>query len=74
MSMAKPVVVTSMAIEGIEGRNENVRVSDDPQLFCDHVCDYLELSQSAGQSRQWILDNLQWNESLSRLPTLFKDD
>jgi len=74
MSMAKPVVVTSMAIEGIEGRNDNVRVSDDPQLFCDHVCDYLELSQSAGQSRQWILDNLQWNESLSRLPTLFKDD
>ena len=74
MSMAKPVVVTSMAIEGIEGRNENVRVSDDPQLFCDHVCDYLELSQSAGQSRQWILENLQWNESLSRLPTLFKDD
>jgi sugar transferase (PEP-CTERM/EpsH1 system associated) len=74
MSMAKPVVVTSMAIEGMEGRNENVRVSDDPQLFCDHVCDYLELSQSAGQSRQWILDNLQWNESLSRLPTLFKDD
>ena len=74
MSMAKPVVVTSMAIEGIEGRNDNVRVSDDPQLFCDHVCDYLELSQSAGQSRQWILENLQWNESLSRLPTLFKDD
>jgi sugar transferase (PEP-CTERM/EpsH1 system associated) len=74
MSMAKPIVLTSMAIEGIEGRNENVRVSDDPQLFCKHVCDYLEHSQSAGQSRKWILENLQWNESLSRLPTLFKDD
>jgi len=74
MSMAKPIVVTNMAIEGIEGRNEDVRVSDDPQLFCDQVCDYLEHSRTAGQSRQWILNNLQWNESLSRLPKLFKDN
>lgn len=74
MSMAKPIVVTNMAIEGIEARNQDIRISDDPQLFCDQVCAYLKHSQSADQSRHWILENLRWSETLSRLPTLFKDD
>jgi sugar transferase (PEP-CTERM/EpsH1 system associated) len=73
MSMAKPVVATSMAIEGIEARNDEIRICDNAQAFTQHVIDYLNQSTCAETSRMWILDNLQWRSSLSRLPNLFKD-
>ena len=72
MSMAKPIVSTTMAIEGIEARNDDIRVCDDPVLFCQQVCDYLNQAHCAQASRQWILENLQWQASLSRLPALFE--
>jgi sugar transferase (PEP-CTERM/EpsH1 system associated) len=74
MSMAKPVVATSMAIEGIEARNEEIKICDDALNFSQQVINYLNRSICAGKSRTWILDNLQWQSSLSRLPNLFKDD
>ena len=74
MSMAKPVVATSMAIEGIEARNEEIKICDNAQDFSQQVIDYLKHSTCADNSRTWILDNLQWQSSLSRLPSLFKDD
>jgi sugar transferase (PEP-CTERM/EpsH1 system associated) len=73
MSMAKPIISTSMAIEGIEARNDDIKICDIPQLFSEQVCNYLIQSTHAEQSRQWILDNLQWSESLSRLPSLFEE-
>jgi sugar transferase (PEP-CTERM/EpsH1 system associated) len=73
MSMAKPIVSTSMAIEGIEAQNDDIRVTDAPELFCEQVCNYLVQPRQAEQSRQWIVANLQWNESLSRLPALFEE-
>ncbi|MFT5312735.1 MAG: sugar transferase (PEP-CTERM/EpsH1 system associated) [Paraglaciecola sp.] len=73
MSMAKPVVATSMAIEGIAARNEEIRICDEAQAFSQHVIDYLNQPACADNSRKWILDNLQWPSSLSRLPNLFKD-
>ncbi|WP_039989055.1 TIGR03087 family PEP-CTERM/XrtA system glycosyltransferase [Paraglaciecola arctica] len=74
MSMAKPVVATSMAIEGIEARNEEIKICDNAQDFSQQVIDYLNHSTCADNSRTWILENLQWQSSLSRLPSLFKDD
>jgi sugar transferase (PEP-CTERM/EpsH1 system associated) len=74
MSMAKPVVATSMAIEGIEARNEEIKICDNEQDFSQQVIDCLNHSICAENSRSWILDNLQWQSSLSRLPSLFKDN
>ena len=71
MSMAKPIVATSMAIEGIEARNKNIHICDNPLIFAELVCNYLIQSTTAHASREWILGNLQWRESLSRLPMLF---
>lgn len=73
MSMAKPIVATIMAIEGIEARNDEIRICDNAQAFSQHVIDYLKQSTCADNSRKWILDNLQWQSSLARLPNLFKD-
>lgn len=71
MSMAKPVVATSMADEGIESKTENVVVLDDPEHFAKAVCDYLDRQVKADENRTWIQQNLQWNATLDRLPKLF---
>ncbi len=73
MSMAKPIVATSMAIEGIEGRNEDVHICDDPVAFAGQVCHYLVEFKTVQCSRDWILENLQWNETLAKLPMMFEE-
>jgi sugar transferase (PEP-CTERM/EpsH1 system associated) len=73
MSMAKPVVATRMAIEGIEARNEEIRICDNAQEFSQQVINYLNQPTYADHNRTWILENLQWQSSLFRLPHLFKD-
>ena len=72
MSMGKAVVATSMAIEGIEARNTHIRITDDPQQMAAMVNQYLVKPEEAPINRQWIQDNLQWQASLSRLPSLFE--
>lgn len=74
MSMAKPTVATSMAIEGIDTDTQHVKVTDDPELFSQLVIEYMEGNVIAGESRQWILDNLQWKATLAGLPQLFDKD
>ena len=74
MSMAKPVVATSMANEGIEADTANVKVTDDANEFSTLVCDYLSKPVEAPENRTWIVENLQWNATLSVLPRLFDKD
>ncbi|GAA0856917.1 TIGR03087 family PEP-CTERM/XrtA system glycosyltransferase [Aliiglaciecola litoralis] len=72
LAMAKPVIATSMAIEGIEAQTENIKVTDDADVFSKLVCDYIDLSCEAPENRQWIIENLKWTATLSGLPNLFK--
>ena len=72
MSMAKPVVATSMAIEGIEARTDNIKITDSPEETAELVCQYLEQFQNAPENRQWILEHLQWKFALAGLTSLFE--
>ncbi|WP_438863373.1 TIGR03087 family PEP-CTERM/XrtA system glycosyltransferase [Neptunicella sp.] len=70
MALAKPVIATSMAIEGIDAQNEHISIFDDATNFADSVCAYIEKRQDAPMSRAWIIENLQWHETLNELPVL----
>ncbi|WJG10446.1 TIGR03087 family PEP-CTERM/XrtA system glycosyltransferase [Aliiglaciecola sp. LCG003] len=73
LSMAKPVIATHMAIEGIDARSENIKITDDPEEFCEQVCQYLEAPQDAYENRLWIMENLKWTATLKGLPLLFRN-
>lgn len=72
MSMEKPVVATSMAIEGIEADTSNVLVTDDPNDYADKVLALLTNSVVAKDNRTWIMANLQWQSTLKALPDFFE--
>lgn len=72
LAMAKPVIATSMAIEGITAKTNNIKVTDDPEEFAALVCDFINQPTDAQENRQWIIDNLQWTATLSGLTKLFK--
>jgi sugar transferase (PEP-CTERM/EpsH1 system associated) len=72
MAMAKPVIATTMAIEGIEGRNEHVRITNDPMVFSEHVSNYMGELTNANESREWIMQHLQWHATLADLTSMFE--
>ncbi len=74
LSMAKPVIATTMAIEGIDARTEHVHITDDPRATAAKVCEYIQAEQNAPMNRQWVVDHLQWNATLAQLPQLFAND
>lgn len=72
MAMAKPVIATTMAIEGIEGRNEHVRITNDPIVFSEYVASYMDKITNANESREWIMQHLQWHATLADLTSMFE--
>ncbi|WP_416306672.1 TIGR03087 family PEP-CTERM/XrtA system glycosyltransferase [Neptunicella sp. SCSIO 80796] len=70
MALGRPVIATNMAIEGIEAKNEHIQIVDQADEFARQVCHYLDKPQYAPDSRQWIVDHLQWHETLADLTTL----
>lgn len=73
MSMAKPVVATTMAIEGINAQGPNIHVSDSAEQLAETVLAHLSKDVTATDNRQWIKDNLRWDATLARLPSLFEE-
>lgn len=71
MAMAKPVVATSMAIEGIESDSAAVAVTDEPQRFAAQVSQWLNEPMDASENRTWIMQNLQWSATLADLAGFF---
>jgi hypothetical protein len=61
-----------MAIEGIEGRNEHVRITNDPMVFSEHVSNYMGELTNANESREWIMQHLQWHATLADLTSMFE--
>ncbi|GAB5381780.1 MAG: TIGR03087 family PEP-CTERM/XrtA system glycosyltransferase [Aliiglaciecola sp.] len=74
MAMAKPVVATSMAIEGIDARTDSIDICDSAQDYADHVCKRIENVVQSADNREWILNNVRWSETMGSLPRLFRMD
>ncbi len=76
MAMAKPVVMTAMAQEGIQVSGEQHHlVTDDPQPMIQAIIKLLEnndLSDKLGtENRNWIVEQYSWQGALSKLDDLF---
>lgn len=74
MAMAKPVVATSMAMEGIAAENDFIDVKDTPETFAQAVMDRIANVSEAPVNRQWIEDNLEWDATLAVLPMFFSGE
>ena len=73
MSLDKSVVVTSMAMEGINApTSANVHIIDEPSLFAQCCIDYLaEHSKEEKNNREWILTQFTWQQTLAPLTQYF---
>ncbi|OAN11368.1 hypothetical protein A3K86_20685 [Photobacterium jeanii] len=69
MAMAKPVLASSIGMEGLEGYpTQYLSVADDPQEITTWLIDKLAQSnQQADVSRQWLEDNFSWDAKLTPL-------
>ena len=70
MAMAKPVVATGMAMEGIPLHPQlSVKIADNPDLFIQ-ACDSL-IRNPEGHSeanRHWLQAQFNWQQTLAKLP------
>jgi len=76
MSLNKPVVCTSMAMEGINApKGKHVHVEDTPLLMAQACIDYLNQTKvSDCENRDWILAHFTWHKTLKPVPSLFNMD
>jgi len=75
MAMARPVVTTGKALEGIKGKPDvHVLVEDDPKHFADKVVQLLNSKEKgtvlAGNARNFILENYNWQTNIAALERL----
>ncbi len=76
MAMAKPVVVTSAAMEGISG-NPHIQapVADTPELFAEKVVHFLQSQlASVKENRQYVQADFSWKQNGQRLCNLVAGD
>jgi sugar transferase (PEP-CTERM/EpsH1 system associated) len=78
MAMAKPVVSTSMGIQGIDvSPNENVLVAGEPEEFARQVIELLnnaQLRQRIGSNgRKLVVTTYSWEKTAERLEEVFKE-
>lgn len=77
LSMARPLVSTTVGCEGIDVRDgTHLRVADDPQRFADAVCDVLDQPAEAGRmgeaGRRLVSAEYSWASSGDRLRALLE--
>ena len=75
MAMAKPVVTTGKALEGIKGKADvHLLVADDPELFADKIVQLLDNKKKAmflaHNARDFILKNYNWQTNIADLERL----
>ena len=76
MAMARPVVATPAAVEGLEYRNSyGVQVSDNEQQFAKMASSLLQKAQKepVREARQWVCNRYDWDNNLDSLSGLFED-
>ena len=75
MAMERPVVVTSVAMEGIE-KLPGQKICDDAESFIDYCLQLLtvgDTEKTAVAGRQRVLNDFNWDQNLVRLESLLGD-
>lgn len=73
MSLARPVVMTSMGQEGIElDALQQSLVIDEPERMAEKIIDLLSQPESFTQNRLWIEERYSWEGALRELPQLLE--
>jgi len=75
MAMARPVITTEKAFEGIQGKpGVHALVEDDPRRFADKILQLLDNENKgavlAGSARNFILENYNWQTNITILERL----
>ena len=76
MAMARPVLATPAAVEGLEYSNSyGVQVSDNEQQLAGMASRLLQknCSEPVQESRQWVCKRYDWDINLDRMYELFED-
>lgn len=75
MAMAKPVVATSAAMEGIPGGEDlEVAIADDPSAYAGHVLEVLKKSVGqASANRRYVQSDFSWQQNGHTLCQLLSD-
>lgn len=72
MSLNKAIVVTSMAMEGINAQeSESVIITDDKNAYADACLALLNMQPKAITNRQWIIEHFTWQQTLLPLMSYF---
>ncbi len=76
MSMRMPMVITSVANEGIQAIDgQNVLIADSPEDFTDRIisllCDTERQSQIGARAREFIVQNWSWEKHFGNLEQMF---
>ncbi|WP_026603764.1 TIGR03087 family PEP-CTERM/XrtA system glycosyltransferase [Methylomonas sp. 11b] len=76
MAMAKPIVATSAAMEGIPGgANLEVAIADAPEDFANQVLRFLEQPvESANVNRRYVESDFSWEQNGQRLCRLLEGE
>ncbi|MCW8886628.1 MAG: TIGR03087 family PEP-CTERM/XrtA system glycosyltransferase [Motiliproteus sp.] len=76
MAMAKPIVATSLAMEGIQGFPPSSTIVEDiPEKFADALVNLIINSnlEDIGQTnREWVIEKYSWNSALTPLSAIFE--
>ncbi len=72
MALDKPIVVTTMAMEGINAKqSDSIMISDDKSSYAQACLAYLTDQVCKGSNRQWILEHFTWQKTLEPLMQYF---
>ena len=72
MSLNKAIVVTTMAMEGINAKQSNgVIITDDEQTYGQACLTFLDEQSKVLTNRQWIINNFTWQQTLQPLVSYF---
>jgi len=75
MAMAKSLVVTSAAMEGIPGEADlQLAIADAPDDFADRVLDFLQAPVLASANRNYVKADFSWQENGHKLCQLLASD
>jgi sugar transferase (PEP-CTERM/EpsH1 system associated) len=72
MSLNKSIVVTTMAMEGINAKqSEGVVITDDESVYAQACLTLLSKQPKALTNREWILEHFTWQQTLQPLMNYF---
>ncbi|WP_448212532.1 TIGR03087 family PEP-CTERM/XrtA system glycosyltransferase [Colwellia sp. MEBiC06753] len=72
MALNKPVVSTTMAMEGINASASTLcQIADEPHAFAQAVVDCVNHAEQVCHNRNWILQHFTWQQTLTPLTELF---